>query len=416
MRGIILLLSLFTLAACTLSSSTEDPLPESTAVSVEPTITPGMTVTPRPTTTPLPVNTPAPQCTRRIDWFTYIVRSGDTLADIAERANTNVQALVDGNCLANPDLLTTGQQLLVPRLPADPASPTPTNTPPPALRAPVNFAPVQAVEAGVVLLEANSNTQIAWTDLPGGTVEVRFYALQGASRLLLGSDTSVGDGVATLVYRAGSAGPLGDVIAEALDAGGNQRGQSQPREVRILPAVPRTGGVGITQTLAGDAGNVSLLRGANATLTYVNAPSGITRVRFFLTEPDAQPELIGLDDNPQDGWRANWTIPPNLRGDVVARAYDSGDNIIGQSFPLGVGSGPPPGQGCQLRINASINYFADPNTEQQPAIGSLNANDTVEVVGRSLAGWWAFDPTGATDVEDLAWINENADVTEGANC
>jgi murein DD-endopeptidase MepM/ murein hydrolase activator NlpD len=44
---------------------------------------------------------------------TYIVRSGDTLAAIAARYNTSVQAIVDANRLANPDMIHVGQHLVL---------------------------------------------------------------------------------------------------------------------------------------------------------------------------------------------------------------------------------------------------------------------------------------------------------------
>ncbi|MBI3286511.1 MAG: LysM peptidoglycan-binding domain-containing protein [Chloroflexi bacterium] len=44
----------------------------------------------------------------------YTVRPGDTLARIAARYNTTVQALVDLNQIANPNLIHVGQVLKIP--------------------------------------------------------------------------------------------------------------------------------------------------------------------------------------------------------------------------------------------------------------------------------------------------------------
>lgn len=55
-------------------------------------------------------------CTPRADWtFAYAVVSGDTLVDIASRANTDVDALAQGNCLENADNIAIGQQLRLPQ-------------------------------------------------------------------------------------------------------------------------------------------------------------------------------------------------------------------------------------------------------------------------------------------------------------
>ncbi len=44
---------------------------------------------------------------------TYVVRSGETLSQIAARNGTTVRALVEANGIANPDLIVAGQQLTV---------------------------------------------------------------------------------------------------------------------------------------------------------------------------------------------------------------------------------------------------------------------------------------------------------------
>ncbi len=45
---------------------------------------------------------------------TYVVRSGETLSQIAVRNGTTVRALVEANGLSNPDLIVAGQELAVP--------------------------------------------------------------------------------------------------------------------------------------------------------------------------------------------------------------------------------------------------------------------------------------------------------------
>lgn len=90
----------------------------------EATLTP--TITPSPTVqlgvvipglrgaeTATPSSTPG--CTPREDWtLIYEVQRDDALARIAERYATSVQALAEGNCLTNVDLIVIGQRLRVP--------------------------------------------------------------------------------------------------------------------------------------------------------------------------------------------------------------------------------------------------------------------------------------------------------------
>ena len=101
-------------------------------VSGEPTATPTVTTTPGEPTATATVATacvisPPP------GWVLYNVRAGDALSDLAERANLEVETLIEVNCLAN-DLLSVGQPLWLP-LAAVPRTPTPsappTNPPPP---------------------------------------------------------------------------------------------------------------------------------------------------------------------------------------------------------------------------------------------------------------------------------------------
>jgi LysM repeat protein len=116
------------LAACNLGAGT---VQEPTEVVQFSTSTPTQQVfttsTSAPSSTPRPTNTPqsssngggtiatiAPSCVVRGDWQTYTVVSGDTLGSIARRANTTINNLVSGNCLANPNLLNVGQVLRVP--------------------------------------------------------------------------------------------------------------------------------------------------------------------------------------------------------------------------------------------------------------------------------------------------------------
>lgn len=73
--------------------------------------------------------TPAPTSTQFVceppeGWDVYIVQPGDTLVAIARLAGTTVGELVEANCLANPNRLARGQEILVPALPTPILFPT----------------------------------------------------------------------------------------------------------------------------------------------------------------------------------------------------------------------------------------------------------------------------------------------------
>ena len=83
----------------------------------------------------------------------YTVQSGDNLTKIARRYNTTVENLVKANGIKNPNLIITGQSLVVPDSnTASPAAPAPTATP---------AAPAAPVSAAANQLAAYENKQPA---------------------------------------------------------------------------------------------------------------------------------------------------------------------------------------------------------------------------------------------------------------
>jgi LysM repeat protein len=72
-----------------------------------PALTPSPSVTPSPTVAPTPAVTPAPA-------QTYTVVQGDTLAVIAQRFGTSVEALQAANGIQDPDEIVIGQVLVIP--------------------------------------------------------------------------------------------------------------------------------------------------------------------------------------------------------------------------------------------------------------------------------------------------------------
>ncbi len=119
---------------------TPPPTPTSTPT-ITPTLRPPPTFeppTPAPSNTPVPSETPTPTfelavdlegvrgletlvptvptgCIPRADWQqVYYVQANDTLTTIAQRYGVNVNQLVAANCLDDPNLIRTGQQIRLP--------------------------------------------------------------------------------------------------------------------------------------------------------------------------------------------------------------------------------------------------------------------------------------------------------------
>jgi LysM repeat protein len=79
-------------------------------VTPEVTETPDPTVTPEVTPTPAAVATPVPPPQP----VTYVVQAGDTLAAIAQRFGTTVQAIQAANGIDDPDEILVGTELVIP--------------------------------------------------------------------------------------------------------------------------------------------------------------------------------------------------------------------------------------------------------------------------------------------------------------
>lgn len=123
MRHLILLVLLLAVVACNLTTTAPTPPPPTATVTPRPSATPRVTATTPASATPRP--TDAPSCVPRTDWINlYTVVAGDTLADIARRANTSAAVLIQGNCLADGNIISVGQTLRSPNPVQAPLPPT----------------------------------------------------------------------------------------------------------------------------------------------------------------------------------------------------------------------------------------------------------------------------------------------------
>lgn len=104
---------------------------------------------------PSPVE--AQSCTVRSDWPVYTVVPGDTVAKISRRYNTSMAAIITANCLANPRLIYSGQQLRVP--------PGVNTQPGPGINVPSTF---QAYENGFMTWRADNG--LIWVFINDGRV------------------------------------------------------------------------------------------------------------------------------------------------------------------------------------------------------------------------------------------------------
>ena len=67
-----------------------------------------------PTAEPTPTSTPRPRATPTPTPVVYTVQPGDVLSAIADRFGVLVEDIVEANDIADPDILSVGQELKIP--------------------------------------------------------------------------------------------------------------------------------------------------------------------------------------------------------------------------------------------------------------------------------------------------------------
>jgi LysM repeat protein len=260
-------------------------------------------------------------CTPRADWtVVYTVVAGDTLASIARRANSTVDALTRGNCLSNPNSISVGQRLRVPQTPAAPPPPTtrpPTATPP-------------------------------------------------------------------------QTGPI------------------------------QSGHVEVSSSISGDAGNILLLRDDTILLTWRDAPSGLSSVSFYLGDFT---NVIGQDAYPADGATISWKVPAGLKGATIGAIgrFSNSPQVATSFATTAYSSAPPSGQGCEVAAvsGATVNIYSQPDYNSG-LVGPISPDLWVEVLGRSLNGWYGFEfgnlNAGATGLGRLRWLPPDSQLVSRGTC
>lgn len=166
----------------TQSSAPSTPIPASTLQPTE-TVEAANTQPPTPTDSPTPVPP-----------LVYTVQEGDTLLAIAQAYGITVEEIVEANGLADPNMLSIGQELIIPNVPAPPspsepsaeapteASDEPSPTAPPLPTAPPTPTPTgpPLVEIWQVLGSGDLMAEVVIVGNRGGVVSLEGWTLSDA--------------------------------------------------------------------------------------------------------------------------------------------------------------------------------------------------------------------------------------------
>ena len=326
---ILILLALFS-AACTLS--TVPPFVEPPPIITEEvgqtvTSTPTPTITPSPTLAPTITRTPVvlPNCRVRTEWPIYVVAGGDTLGSIAQRINSSSSELAQGNCLSNPNLITPGQQLRVPRLPPLPNPDTQAGA--------IQVSPFVIAEGGSYTVRANTTVTVTWPQARRDLTRVEFYAVPFSSippATLLGVDSFPNDGASIPVTFP--SGFQQSVFAIGYLSNGSR--QSTETRIPVFAVDSVQVGPPSFQPNLGREGDVTILPYGSITATWpIGQLGAVNFVEFTLIRFGNQRQFLGRDSNMSDG--AQITFQGGDAGPSGIHQFEAvafrGSGIIGTS-------------------------------------------------------------------------------------
>jgi len=150
-----------------------------------------------PDDTPTPIGEDGETCNPISGWVSYEIQRGDVLSRLAQSVGVTVDELAAGNCLENPNQLTPGEFLRLPRLPGTFADCNDTLLPEGQGADFVSITPSRQVRPTCLALTRNSTVTVTWDNAPIDSVEVTFYRVSDPDQFrpdVIGVDDDGSDG------------------------------------------------------------------------------------------------------------------------------------------------------------------------------------------------------------------------------
>ncbi|MFN8379715.1 MAG: Gmad2 immunoglobulin-like domain-containing protein [Anaerolineae bacterium] len=253
----------------------------------------------------------ASTCNVRTDWPVYTVQAGDTLFSIATEVGSTTNELTIANCLSNPNMIYTGQQLHVPQSPSAPAStPAQVVITSPAANAIVN-AGVELVVTGSTEGVSPGNTFLRALDPTGAVLAEQIVTVTGAPgsgpwtwQASLTS-TDIPTGTRMTLYAYAVSPDDGSVLASA--ATPVSFGAPFPEQPFITITAP------LPYAQLNDASRSVSVSGRGGNLVDVITVQAVNDSGEVMAE--------ATTNNPQgaDGqWTVSLTVPETRRGRIIA--------------------------------------------------------------------------------------------------
>ena len=250
-------------------------------------------------------------CSPRTDWPTYTVQAGDSLLSIANSVGSTTGELTAANCLSNPNLIFTGTQLYVPRLPSTaPTVPAEVVISAPAANAVVSAGPAVQVN-GTTTGAPVGNTFVRLLDASGTVLAEQIVTVTQSSpdgpwswQVSLNT-ANIPSGTRLTVYAYTVNSVDGSVLAAAVNS--ISFGQPFPTQAFITIANP------LPYTQINDAASSISISGRAGNLVDV--------ITVVALNDNGDVLATTTTNNPQgaDGeWAVSLTVPEVRRGQIVA--------------------------------------------------------------------------------------------------
>jgi LysM repeat protein len=267
-------------------------------------------------------------------WMRYIVQSGDTLGVLASRTGTTLTTLINANCLANPNLLSVGQGLYLPRAPIAPSQSATAQSQTMAL----SLTPATLVQGsyrvtpGRVTLVADNIRAgvrvIFYYNYPGGATAFLGESPVFGTRAQLSWDTSNVPRETGIYLTAVSLAESGQYVQYSNRIAMLRTDSTVLVTPSAAPRPPELGLLSLTPAQAvNDPGLRYRVRTGSVTIT-LSTNRNATAVRFlYFSSPNAEPQILSLVSNPiaEQPIQAIWSVQCSapFSGRLTAQAVNA---------------------------------------------------------------------------------------------
>ncbi|GEM_PF-2867108 len=359
---------------------------------------------------PVPQNI---QCTVQTNLPVYTVVAGDTLFEIASRANMSVDDIVRINCLPDRNTITVGQQLYVTAaIPLEDNTSDTTNENTTQVVGTV-IMPYQINTGNTYVVNTNTTLTLQWMGMPTdlGLTEVEFMFRPDRvvyAPISLGIDNDLSDGaMIQLNYNNANVELRGTIFVGGVSPVTRQnvlsesiRVEPDNRPMRVGPRGALSVDPNIQAGTPDDWSDYIVEAGQTVTIRWTgvdpNEYNTLTSATlYFYPDDGGDGQIWGRDSDHADGLDFIWIVPNNTSGKLTVEGIIDNSSRLVFSPNLHVRTSDTTPEACHFNpfgIGGDIPVYdlADTDSTQ---IGVIQTGTTYPVL--STGGTWSTEFGGA---------------------